>query len=271
MSNSTLITIDHDTSIKIELHKLKLKPFSPSIFAPKSLMKPLYRFGLYTRLRNNIAQQHLHYNILLHRVLLTHKAILHQYMTYTSVHYILISRSVAFNQPETDSALFCPCKYIFQTHVWCREFNTLRPRQNGIHFADDMFKCIFWNENVWIPIEISLKFVPKGSINNNPALFQMMAWRRPGDKPLSEPMMVSSLTHICVTRPQLVKTAWQLSNYFLRHPFLDDYRYVHQIKRMEFNAKFSVIGIDYSAISYQLISCKHRPLVFIFDKTIDTG
>ena len=32
-----------------------------------------------------------------------------------------------------------------------------------------MFKCIFLNENVWIPIEISLKFVPKGSINNNPA------------------------------------------------------------------------------------------------------
>ena len=29
-----------------------------------------------------------------------------------------------------------------------------------------------------------------------------MAWRRPGDKPLSEPVMVSLLTHICVTRPQ---------------------------------------------------------------------
>ena len=31
-----------------------------------------------------------------------------------------------------------------------------------------------------------------------------MAWRRSGDKPLSEPMMVSLLTHICVTRPQWV-------------------------------------------------------------------
>ena len=38
--------------------------------------------------------------------------------------------------------------------------NTLRPRQNGRHFADDILKCIFLNENVWIPIEISLKFVP---------------------------------------------------------------------------------------------------------------
>ena len=68
-----------------------------------------------------------------------------------------------------------------------------------------MIKCIFMNENIWIPIEISLKCVPKGSINNNPSLFQILAWRRPGDKPLSEPMMVSSLTHICVTRPQWVK------------------------------------------------------------------
>ena len=49
-------------------------------------------------------------------------------------------------------------------------FNTLRPRQNGRHFADDMFKCIFLNENIWILIEISLKFVPQGPINNIPAL-----------------------------------------------------------------------------------------------------
>ena len=49
-------------------------------------------------------------------------------------------------------------------------FNTLRPRQNGRPFADDIFKCIFLNENVWIPIKISLKFVPKGPINNIPAL-----------------------------------------------------------------------------------------------------
>ena len=50
-----------------------------------------------------------------------------------------------------------------------------------------------------IPIKISLKFVPDGPINNIPALFQIMAWCRPGDKPLSEPMMVSS-----ITRPQWV-------------------------------------------------------------------
>ena len=82
--------------------------------------------------------------------------------------------------------------------------NTLRPKQNGHRFADDTFKRIFLNENVRISIKISLKFVPKGPINNNPALVQIMAWRRSGDKPLSEPIMVSLLTHICVTRPQWV-------------------------------------------------------------------
>ena len=51
-------------------------------------------------------------------------------------------------------------------------------------------------------LEFSLKFVPKGPINNIPALVQIMAWRRPGDNPLSEPVMVSLMTHICVTRPQ---------------------------------------------------------------------
>ena len=51
-----------------------------------------------------------------------------------------------------------------------RDVSKLRPRQNGRHFADDIFKRIFLNENVWIPIEISLKFVPEGPINNNAAL-----------------------------------------------------------------------------------------------------
>ena len=84
--------------------------------------------------------------------------------------------------------------------------NTLRPRQNGRHFTDDIFKRIFLNENILIPIKISLKFVPKGSINIIPALVQIMAWRHPGAEPLSEPVMVNLPTHICVTRPQCVKS-----------------------------------------------------------------
>ena len=97
--------------------------------------------------------------------------------------------------------------------------NTLRPRQNGRHVSDGIFKRIFLNENVWISLKIWLKFVPKVWINNIPALIQIMAWRRPGDKPLSGPMMLRLPTHICVTRPQWVKwgtlvflTHWPLGN-----------------------------------------------------------
>ena len=85
-------------------------------------------------------------------------------------------------------------------------FNTLKTRRNEQHFADDIFKGIFFKENVWISIIVSLKFVPKGPIYNIPALVQIMAWRRPGDKPLFETMMVRLLTHICVIRPQWVNT-----------------------------------------------------------------
>ena len=81
---------------------------------------------------------------------------------------------------------------------------TLRPSQNGRRYPDDIFKRIFLNENICISINISLTFVPKGPINNIPALVQIMAWRRPGDKPLFEPMLVNLVTHICVTRPQWV-------------------------------------------------------------------
>ena len=51
--------------------------------------------------------------------------------------------------------------------------------------------------------------------NNITALVQIMAWRRLGDKPLSEPMMVNLLTHICVTRPQ-----WVNYKIFICYPYL---------------------------------------------------
>ena len=82
--------------------------------------------------------------------------------------------------------------------------NTLRPRKKWPPFPDDIFKYIFINENVLNSVKISLKLVPRGPINNIPALVQIMAWRRPGHKPLSEAMMVSLLAHICATRPQWV-------------------------------------------------------------------
>ena len=83
--------------------------------------------------------------------------------------------------------------------------NKLRPRQNCRYFPNDILKRIFLNEDVLYSIKISLKFVPMGPINNIPALVLIMAWRRQDDKPLSEPMMVSLPTHICIARPQRVK------------------------------------------------------------------
>ena len=66
----------------------------------------------------------------------------------------------------------------------------MRSRQNVHRFSNDIFKCIFMNENVRRSIKIPVKFVPKGPINNIPALVQIMAWRRSGHKPLSEPIIV---------------------------------------------------------------------------------
>ena len=42
--------------------------------------------------------------------------------------------------------------------------NTLRPRQNGRYFADDISKCIFLNENIWISVKFSLKFIANGQL-----------------------------------------------------------------------------------------------------------
>ena len=63
--------------------------------------------------------------------------------------------------------------------------NSLRPRQNRRHFPD-IFKCILLKENKWISINMSTKLVPKGPINNIPALVQLTAWCRLSDKSLSD-------------------------------------------------------------------------------------
>ena len=53
----------------------------------------------------------------------------------------------------------------------------------------DNFNCIFLNEKDRIPIQISLKFVPKSPIDNKPALAGVMAWHQADDKPLPQPML----------------------------------------------------------------------------------
>ena len=59
----------------------------------------------------------------------------------------------------------------------------------AVILADNIFKCIFLNENDRIPIKVSLKFLPRSLIDNKPALVQVMAWHQTGDKPLPEPML----------------------------------------------------------------------------------
>ena len=90
--------------------------------------------------------------------------------------------------------LHCIIVHICVTRL--RWVDSLRPRRNRRHFSDDIFKCIFLNGNIWISIKMSLKLVPKSPIKIIPALVQIMAWCWPGDKPLSEPMVVRSLKHM---------------------------------------------------------------------------
>ena len=68
------------------------------------------------------------------------------------------------------------------------------------------FQMHLLNENVWIVIKISLKFVPQDPLNNIPVLVQIMAWRRPGDN-LSlylKQWWPILMMYICITRPQWV-------------------------------------------------------------------
>ena len=129
--------------------------------------------------------------------------------------------------------------------------DTFRPIHNDRHFPYDIFKCIFVNENVCIFINMSMKFVPKGPINNIPALVQRMALRQSGDRPLSQPMMVSLLTHICVTRPRWVKRKSKLK--FKNDSIMQNgwFRRIN-FRRIEFQMSFGRI--------LSIAICK-RPLV----------
>ena len=67
--------------------------------------------------------------------------------------------------------------------------NTLRPRQKGRRFTNDIFNNIILNENSRILIKISLKIIPKVRIDNKSALAQITAWYKTYAKPLSVQMI----------------------------------------------------------------------------------
>ena len=88
--------------------------------------------------------------------------------------------------------------------------NSSPPGWNGSHFADNIFKCIFY-ENVRISLMISQKFVLKVLINSIWTLLQMRAWRRLGHKLLSGTLMVSLLTNICIIGLNgLIRPLWYM-------------------------------------------------------------
>ena len=62
---------------------------------------------------------------------------------------------------------------VLQYPIYSVTFNSLRPRQNGRHFPDDIFIFIFSNEIIWIFPKISMNFVPKIWINHICAYMNM--------------------------------------------------------------------------------------------------
>ena len=77
-----------------------------------------------------------------------------------------------------------------------RDVDALKLRQSGCHFADNIFKFIFLNENFYILIQNFTEFFPNDPTDSKPALIQLltvMVWCQSGDKPLSETMMNNGL------------------------------------------------------------------------------
>ena len=104
--------------------------------------------------------------------------------------------------------------------------------------TDDNFKCISSNENDRIPIRISLKYVPKGIIDNKSALVQVMAWRRAGDKPLPEPMLTQ------FTDAYAAQGRDELTNHYI-NGFVQD-------------------SSNSSALAMELLQSRTEPSIFFF-------
>ena len=83
------------------------------------------------------------------------------------------------------------------THIWVNIIYVNKSPDGKFHCEN--FKRIFLNEKDWILIDISLKFVPKGAIDNKSAMVQVMSWHRTGHKPLPVPNADPVHRYICAT------------------------------------------------------------------------
>ena len=90
--------------------------------------------------------------------------------------------------------------------------NTLRPRQDGRRFTNDIFKRIFFNEKILISIEISLEFVPKSSTNNKLALVHIMTWRWTNGGPVWWRIHVSLGLNELRWLAELALTLWHVNS-----------------------------------------------------------
>ena len=104
-----------------------------------------------------------------------------------------------------ESSWWFLCKYlqitsVFSALVW---LNTLRPRHDGCHVTDDIFKYISLNGNNCVLLKFYLEIVPKGPMNNKTALFQMMVRGWTCDNPLSKPIKAKWRTYASLDLDEL--------------------------------------------------------------------
>ena len=170
-------------------------------------------------------------------------------------------------------SVVCKCHRNSHSRLRCHtvayHINSSLPGQNVHHFADDIFKCIFLNENIWISIKISLKFVPNVSINNIPALVQIMAWRRPGAKPLSEPML-TQFTNAYIQHSGGDELIWYMKGWIKWLTFCRQHFKIHFVE-----INFSYCGLNFTAVYFyhQLIVflAKYDCILIVFFLIIQNG
>ena len=124
-------------------------------------------------------------------------------------------------------------------------FNTLRPRQDGCLFADDILKCIFLNGNSWIPNKISWEYVAWRLIDNKPFMVQIMGCRRAGDNPIIWTNDGTVYWCIyCKIRPPWVKGRWPRRSSW-RHIHFSDYIAIRIYCILCFIQRYTVLNNEY--------------------------
>ena len=140
-------------------------------------------------------------------------------------------------------------------------FNWSTPEQNDHQLAHDISRCIFVNEKFCIMIKISLTFVPTSPINNNPASVWIMAWRRIGDKPLSEPMLAwfndayarhwgEELSEVMLTMVQLLHTY----SWYVNYPILTHYYVWFSYRYIKFSRSLNNVWVGVGGFSQVLVT-----------------